>query len=109
MEKERPHSLHGKGRSPRCVAWCKRSARGQLSTRRQMPHWLGARAAAAAAALIIPRLGISMPAKPDGLPAVMPRAANISRVKVDAGLSMVEEEDEEEVAPCEVPEALELM
>ena len=72
-----------------------------------MPHWLGARAAAA---LIIPRLGISIPAKPDGLPVVMPSAASISLVKVDAGDSMVEEEeDEEEVAPWEVPEALELM
>lgn len=46
VENDRPHSLHGKGRSPRCVAWCRRSAVGQLSTRRQTPHWLFVRPAA---------------------------------------------------------------
>lgn len=38
VEKDRPHNLHGNGRSPRCVAWCKRSARGQLITLKHTPH-----------------------------------------------------------------------
>ncbi len=41
VEKERPQSLQGNGRSPKWVAWWRRNALGQLRTRRHTPHWLG--------------------------------------------------------------------
>lgn len=71
VEKERPHSLQGNGRSPKCVAWCKRRALGQLRTRRHTPHWLGE----AAVADVELELGESPAALAFGL---RPRAASIS-------------------------------
>lgn len=80
VEKDRPHSLHGKGRSPRCVAWCRRSALGQLSTRRQTPHWLIARLPAGPVMFTDGRIPPAMALAPLAL---RPSAAIISRVKFE--------------------------
>lgn len=79
VEKDRPHILHGKGRSPRCVAWCSRSALGQLSTRRHTPHWLVDRLPAGP----VISDGSMPPAMALAPLALMPRAATISRVKFE--------------------------
>lgn len=80
VEKDRPQSLQGKGRSPRWVAWCRRSALGQLSTRRHTPHWLGARLLPAP---MMPNDGSMAPARILAPLVLIPRAATISRVKFE--------------------------
>lgn len=82
VEKDLPHILHGKGRSPRCVAWCRRSALGQLSTRRHTPHWLVVRLPTGLWVLSDGSKPPAMAPAPLAV-ALMPRAATISCVKFE--------------------------
>ena len=80
VENDRPHSLQGKGRSPRWVAWCSLRALGQLRTRRHTPHWLGAKVFPEPKML---RGGNMDPARTLAPLALIPSAATISRVKFE--------------------------